>query len=179
MKTEIERIRRFPRLMKVSDQVWVAVALLHCEHPERSDFSKHEIAERAKAVDPEGAERPGISQHISTHCVASKPTSPAKYRMLTRSGRGRRRLFRQGDEFHPSRVNGRTAPSREDLPEKYHELLDWYETEYDRPREAARTQRGAGAETLLRLMGRISREDADEMIRIIDDCCGRVDASEW
>jgi hypothetical protein len=180
MKAVIEGIRHFPRIaLKVADQVWVATALLHREHPERKDFSKREIAQRAKSEDPEGARRPGISQHISTHCVASLPPSPAKYRMLTRSARGRQRLFRLGDEFHPARANGKTAPMREDLPERYNELLDWYEAEYDRPRQAAKTERGATAETLMKLMGRISREDANEMIRIIDDCCGRVDASEW
>ena len=180
MRAGIERIHSFPRVgLKVADQVWVATALLHREHPERSDFSKREIAQRAKSEDPEGAGRPGISQHISTHCVASKPSSPATYRMLTLSTRGRRRLFRYGDDFHPLRASGKTAPRREDLPEKYHDLLDWYETEYDRPREAASAERGATAETLMKLMGRISQEDADEMIRIINDCCGRVDASEW
>lgn len=38
---------------------------------------------------------------------------------------------------------------------------------------------GASAETLIKLMGRITPEDAEEMIRIIDDCCGRVDTREW
>jgi hypothetical protein len=180
MKTATENAQGLPRIeLKVADQVWIATALLHREHPQRSDFSKREIAQRAKSEYPEGASRPGISQHISTHCVASVPPSPAKYRMLTRSARGRRHLFRFGDEFHPQRSDGKTVPMREDLPEKYHELLDWYETEYDRPRNAAKTERGATAETLMKLMGRISREDANEMTRIIDDCCGRVDASEW
>jgi hypothetical protein len=180
MKAPTEGIRRFSRIeLKVADQVWVATALLHREQPQRTDFSKREIAQRAKTEYPEGAARPGISQHISTHCVASKAPSPAKYRMLTRSERGRRRLFRVGDEFHPQRADGKTVPRREDLPEKYRELVDWYETEHNRPSEAARTDRGATAETLMKLMGSISREDADEMIEIIDDCCGRVDANEW
>jgi len=179
MRAEVEPIDRYPRLMKVADQVWVATAVLQRAHPERTDFSKGEIARQAKLEDPEGARRPGISQHISTHCVASRPPSPATLRMLTRSARGRRRLFRLGDDFHPLRANGKTAPSREDLPEKYQNLLDWYETEYNRPRELERTERGATAEALMKLIGRISRKDADEMIRIIDDCCGRVDASEW
>jgi len=178
MKSEAKEIQRFPRLLKVADQIWVATALLHREHPERGDFSKREIAQRAKSEDPEGASRPGISQHISTHCVATKAPSPAKYRMLTRSGRGRRRLFRTGDDFHPLRETGKSVPEAEDLPVKYAELLDWYKTEHDRPK-APRTEEGASAETLMKLMGRISREDADEMIRIINDCCGRVDASEW
>src|ERR1022692_2533922 len=77
--------------LTVADQVWIAMAFLHRESPERADFSKQEIRRRCEAVDPDGARRPGISQHISTHCVASKPPSPAKHRMLTRTGTGRRR----------------------------------------------------------------------------------------
>lgn len=168
--------------LKIADQVWVATALLHQEHPERADFSKQEIFERAQREYPEGARRPGISQHISTHCVASNPPSPAKHRMLTRTGSGRRRLFRPEDKYHPLRATGNKTPHREDLPERYHALLDWYETEYDKrrkPEDAGAKPEGATPETLMRLMGRISREDADEMIRVIDDCCGRVDASEW
>ncbi len=167
--------------IKVADQVWVATALLHQEHPERSDFFKQEILQRAQREYPEGARRPGMSQHISTHCVASNPPSPAKHRMLTRAGTGRRRLFRSGDEFHPLRANGNVMPERQDLPDRYHGLLDWYETEYDtqRNRRDAARPRGATAETLMKLMGRISREDADEMIRAINDSCGHPDANEW
>jgi len=180
MKAGTDQIRRFPREeLKVADQVWIAAALLHREQPERSDFSKREIAERARLEDAAGAARPGISQHISTHCVASRPPSPATYRMLTRSGRGRRRLFRRGDDFHPLRGNGKTMPRREELPQEYRELIDWYKTEYDRPKEDTEAERGASGEALMKLMGRISRDDADEMIRIINDCCGGVDASEW
>lgn len=168
--------------LTVADQVWVAIALLHFENPDRDDFSKREILQQCDAVDPEGARRPGISQHISTHCVASKPSSPAKHRMLTRTGSGRRRLFRPTDVEHPDRHEGKIAPLREELPEKYRYLLDWYEREYARaPREhtLASKSRGASAETLMKLIGRLSREDADEIIRIIDDCCGHVDANEW
>lgn len=179
MKAAAKAIHRYPRLMTVADQVWVATALLHRAHPECADFSKSEIIRQAESEDAEGARRPGISQHISTHCVASKPPSPATHRMLTRSARGRRRLFRRGDEFHSLRAMGKTTPRREDLIEKYHDLLDWYETEYNQSRETERTERGATAETLMKLMGTINRDDADEMIRIINDCCGRVDASEW
>jgi hypothetical protein len=167
--------------LKVADQIWVATALLHRENPQRTDFSKQEIRRKAEREDAGGAKRPGISQHISTHCVASKAPSPAKHRMLTRTGRGRRRLFRPGDYFHPLRADGKVTPVREELPERYRELLDWYETEYGKKPGAdeAAKDRGATAETLMKLMGRISREDADEMIRIIDDCCGRVDTNEW
>ena len=39
------------------------------------------------------------------------------------------RLFRPGDQVHPSR-KGKTMPAREELPERYHGLLDWYQQEY-------------------------------------------------
>lgn len=168
--------------LKVADHVWVATALLHKENPGRSDFSKQEIRQRAEQEDAEGSKRPGISQHISTHCVASKPPMPAKHRMLTRTQKGRRRLYRDEDPTHPGRHNGNTTPNREDLHEKYHSLLDWYEREYNHKQNTSPSgtkQGGATAETMMKLIGRISREDADEMIRIIDECCGRVDANEW
>jgi hypothetical protein len=38
---------------------------------------------------------------------------------------------------------------------------------------------GATAEVLMRLIGRIKREDGEEMIRIIDESCGRIDLDEW
>ncbi len=168
--------------LKVADQVWVATALLHRENPDRMDFSKQEIRERAEEEYLEGAKRPGISQHISTHCVASKPPTPAKHRMLSRTRSGRRRLFREGiDAEHPDRKEGNTCPNREDLPDEYCSLLDWYENEYNRkelPKVARRT-RGATAEVMMKMMGRISQEDANELIQIINECCGQIDASEW
>ena len=168
--------------VSVADQVWLATALLHHEDRDRMDFSKPEIRRSCDEIDAEGARRPAISQHISTHCVASRPASPAKHRMLTRTRTGRRRLFRPGDDEHSDRREGKTAPLREEVPEKYRYLIDWYENEYAKPRKGGQTasqSQGATAETLMKLMGRISREDADELIQIIDDCCGRVDANEW
>lgn len=168
--------------LHVADLVWVAAALLHREHPGRADFSNEEIRKRAEREDAEGAIRPGMATHISSHCVASKEPRPAKHRMLTRTRQGRSRLFRSGDRFHPLRAGGNITPPKENLPEKYQYLLEWYESEYNKnamEEEAAAKSRGATAETLMRLIGSISREDADELIRIIDDGCGRVDANEW
>jgi hypothetical protein len=167
--------------LNVADLVWVATALLHREHPERADFSNDEIRRRAAQEDPEGANRPGIATHISSHCVASKEPLPAKHRMLTRTRNGRRRLFRRGDRVHPLRSDGHTTPPRENLPEKYHYLIDWYEAAYNKPagEDPAGKPLGATAETLMKMIGRISREDADELIRAIDEGCGGIDANEW
>ena len=46
--------------------------------------------------------------------------------MLTETVPGRRRLFRLGDSYHPEREGSKTVPEREDLPEEYRSLLDWY-----------------------------------------------------
>jgi hypothetical protein len=54
--------------------------------------------------------------------------------MLYETGTGRRRLFRPGDDYHPEREGPperrgtRITPRREDIPERYRYLLDWYET---------------------------------------------------
>ena len=169
--------------LKVADQVWVATALLHRENPQRTDFTKQEIRERAEQEDYNLGQRPGISQHISTHCVASKPPNPARHRMLTRTGTGRRRLFREGDKVHPARQSGNIVPRREDLPEKYHSLLDWYEQDYSRghgipgslapqPKSASRGTSGA---VLFRFWGIMSPDRAKEFERIVEEGCERID----
>lgn len=112
--------------MKVADQVWIASALLHREHPTAADFSCRQIAERALRIAPF---RRGLQVHISRHCVANRPPDPADLRMLFATARGRRRLFRPEDECDPRR-RGRTHPQREDLPPQYRQLVDWYEGRY-------------------------------------------------
>ncbi len=111
--------------ISVADEVWLATALLHFEHPERTDFEKWEIMERAAQENLVEPQRPGVSTHISSHAVAGKKPAPNDYRMLVETERGRRRLFREGDAYHPDR-KGKIAPSPEDLPGKYLYLLDWY-----------------------------------------------------
>lgn len=45
--------------------------------------------------------------------------------MLYATGRNRRRLYRPGDECHPGR-SGRCIPEKTGIPEKYHELVEWW-----------------------------------------------------
>ena len=115
--------------MKVADQVWVATALLHRTNPDRNWFWKREIEQRA--VD-EGFVplRPGFATHVSRHAVAGLEPKPGNYRMLTEVGRGQRRLFRTGDPVHAGRT-GKQFPERDDLPEQYRHLVDWYLAGYD------------------------------------------------
>lgn len=120
--------------LKVADEVWIATALLHREHPDRPDFTTTEIEERAR---PEAAPeplRPGVRVHVIQHCVANRPPNSGRYLMLIETARHRRRLYRPGDPHHPDRAGAKHAPDRADIPERYHDLLDWYEREYARPR---------------------------------------------
>ncbi|HEX6503338.1 MAG TPA: hypothetical protein VF011_08820 [Terriglobales bacterium] len=114
------------RQIKVADEVWIAAALLHREHPRQADFSVAEIMQRA--VHEAGSEplRPGVYVHIVQHCVANRPPNPGRYRMLYETAPGRRRLFRTGDPYDPAREGAKTTPRSEDLPEEYRKLLHWY-----------------------------------------------------
>lgn len=114
--------------LRVADEVWIAMALLHREQPKRNDFSVEEIMERL-SKEAHGAElRPGIRVHINQHCVANRPPNPARYRMLFETAPGRRRLFRDGDSYDTAREGAKIVPSRADIPSEYAGLLDWYRT---------------------------------------------------
>lgn len=116
--------------MKVADEAWISVALLHNENPHRPDFAVKEIKERARK---EGWRlRQGFYQHVSSHCVANKPADPANHRMLYEDSRGRKRLFREGDTFHPDRQDGKVRPDVQDLPPQYRNLIGWYDSVYSR-----------------------------------------------
>lgn len=126
---------------RIADGVWIAAALLHIEYPDRPDFSEAEIQARFLAEGlPRGAHSNTLPAHVSSHCVANRPRSrsssdPAKlqggaYRILYETRSGFRRLFRPPDDVHPdrwqSRRESKSVPRREQIPEKYHHLLDWY-----------------------------------------------------
>ncbi len=117
-------------MLKVADEVFVAVGLLHREHPEQEDFSIGEIVDRAEAEKLTPRLRPGVRVHVTTHSVAGLPPNPGRYTTLTATSSGRRRLFRPGDPVHPARVGGKQLPAEGDLPASYRPLLTWYATEY-------------------------------------------------
>lgn len=160
MKTENE----LKTMVKVADEVWIATALLHREHHEREDYTIQEIVDRAETENVYGELRPGVRVHATQHCVANRPPNPGGYIMLYATGKRTRRLFRPGDPVHPRR-NGKVIPNREDIPERYHELLDWYATEYARTRGA----KGHPLDALLALKGTGKEiwqdEDPDEYVR--------------
>lgn len=118
--------------IKVADEVWIATALLHKENPKRSSFSVREIVDRVAEENIYGRLRPGVQIHAYMHCVANKRPNPGNYRILVETKEGGRRLFREGDEFHPYREGGKMKPNPYDIPEKYEELLDWFDGEYSK-----------------------------------------------
>ncbi len=125
-----------PAEIRVADEVWVAVALLHREQPAAADFTLADIEARVRQEGIAGDVRKGVYPHVSVHCVANRPPNPGRYRMLVETAPSRRRLFRPGDSYHPDREGAKTIPRRGEVPRKYHALLDWYEREYA-PRETA------------------------------------------
>jgi hypothetical protein len=114
--------------LRVADEVWIAVALLHREQPKRQDFSIEEIMERAGKESHGEALRPSIRVHVNQHCVANRPPNPARYRMLFETAPGRRRLFRDGDNYDAAREGAKIAPASAEIPSEYAGLLDWYRT---------------------------------------------------
>ncbi len=112
--------------VKVADEVWIATALLHREHPEAPDFLIEEIVDRARRERLHESLRPGVYVHVVLHCVANRPPNPGRYRMLFETTEGRRRLYRKGDVYHPAREGSKITPEPEDIPAEYGELLNWY-----------------------------------------------------
>jgi hypothetical protein len=96
--------------IRCADEVWIAAALLHREHPQRNGFTIREIVTRAQREGILGVLRKGVSIHASVHCVANRPPSPAGFRMLYATGKRTRRLYRPSDEAHPKR-RGKMIPN--------------------------------------------------------------------
>lgn len=163
--------------IKVADQAWIATALLHRERPERTDFRLGEIIARAaREFGFPQTERKGVWQHLVGHSVASNAPTPARHRMLTKTGRGRRRLFREGDAVNPER-DGKVVPASEDIPTKYQPLLFWYQSEYNQ--KLAKPQGPAGGSSpaaFLAFVGLIPAYDLKVMEEVIERECERIEA---
>ena len=111
--------------LKVADEVWIATALLHREHPSASDFSIEEIVDRARREGLHEPLRPGVYVHVVSHCVANRAPNPGRYRMILETSEGRRRLYRKGDAYHSDRARGifRRALEKPSRQESFRELV--------------------------------------------------------
>jgi hypothetical protein len=150
--------------LKVADEVWIAAALLHREHPDQADFTVAEIVERARQEGLTPDLRPGVYVHAVLHCVANRPPNPGRYRMLVETAPNRRRLYREGDRAHEARRGAKVTPAHSAIPPRYHPLLDWYKRDY-----APRRDLKPEADPLLALRGSGRQlwedEHADEYVR--------------
>jgi len=109
-----------------ADRVWIATALLHKENPERDDFSESEIVARGRREGFVEEKSNVFAVHVNQHCVSNRHPKPGNHRMLVETEKGRRRLYREGDVAWPGRT-GKVTPRRDQIPAKYHALLDWYQ----------------------------------------------------
>jgi hypothetical protein len=152
------------RSIRVADEAWLGLALLQHEHPERDSFSAREILDRVKREQATPELRPGVQVHIYLHNVANAEPNSARYRMFYKLAGDTYRLYRPTDAAHPAR-KGKMTPERDELPEKYHYLLDWYEREYC----AARNTIGEEDDPILQMWG-VGKEiwadtNADDYVR--------------
>jgi hypothetical protein len=116
--------------LTTANVVWIATALLHRENKDKDAFSTRQIFDKSKSLNLLRSADATLMMHISLHCVANAKAQPDKHRKIFRVVKGWYRLYRPGDTFDESRANGRSVPLAEEVPEKYGELIDWYNTEY-------------------------------------------------
>jgi len=123
--------------VKVADELYLIVALLHRENPSKEAFTIGEIAERA-AREGLGEARPdqkSLRQHAYEHAAANMPPGKrgGRYRMVFRQEDNRVRLLRPTDYVHPER-HQKFYPDPNEVPVMYHDLLEWAK---NRPEPAA------------------------------------------
>jgi len=112
--------RRDRPMLTINAGVFLAAKLLTRE---KTTFTVEEL--RNKIEEKFGDARPGVTTHISAHCVANAPKNTfVAYNYLWRVGRGRYRLFDpRSDHPHPSRKGGRTTPDPGGVPPELTHLL--------------------------------------------------------
>jgi hypothetical protein len=150
--------------IKVLDEVFIATALLHREHPDRQDFTISEIVDRATRENLFGKSRPGVRAYASAHGVANRAPSPNRYGILYATGERTRRLLLAGDDVHPERAE-KIFPDLEDIPPQHHELVEWARMRYRK----GTSQPVRWLEGLLKMAGTgrdvWKGEDPDEYVR--------------
>lgn len=151
--------------INIADEVFIATALLHREHPYRDDFTVQEIVSRVSEENLYGRLRPGIQTDASRHCVANKPANPAKLRMLNATRSGSRRLLNATADRHPGRT-GKTWPALDEVPAEYDDLIRWAMKRYG-PEKSTEAERWLGGVLSMRGLGQDlwSDENADAYVR--------------
>jgi hypothetical protein len=110
--------------MKVADELYLALALLHREQPQMEAFTVKEVVNRA-AQEGFAARATSLSAHAHGHAAANLPPGKnMRYRLLFKQEDGRIRLLRSSDYVHPDR-HQKFYPELRDIPERYHSLVEW------------------------------------------------------
>jgi hypothetical protein len=156
--------------VKVADELFLIVALLHRENPHASSFTISEVLGRAakEGLGAFRADQRSLRQHAYEHAAAN--VAPGKqggrYRMVFREEDNRIRLLRHSDYVHPER-HQKLRPSLEEIPERYHELVHWAERWYKKAGEQKAAARWLGGLHELRGLGRELWQgvDADKYVR--------------
>lgn len=153
--------------VKVADELYLVLALLHRENPAQEAFAIGEITARAQkeGLGAGRADQRSLRQHAYEHAAANVPPGKngGRYRMVFRQEDNRIRLLRPSDYVHPDR-HQKFHPEPEDVPAKYHELLDWARS---RPEAAHESPRWLDGLFALRGLGKQIWEgvDPDEYVR--------------
>ena len=113
--------------LTAADAVWIAAAMLHDRYPEAAGFTPSDIQHEVLRNNLTGTKPETVYQHIVQHVTATQPANPNRRRMLTELSNGLRRLFLDGDSYHPTRNGAQFAPKADDLPPHLRGWLSWYE----------------------------------------------------
>lgn len=106
-------------------RILCAVVKLTQQFGTESVFSKKEISQKVEQMFPGSADQPGLSTHLSSHCVvnASK-NSGTEQRFMFRVGHGQLRLVRAADLQH-TRSWEVSWPNFESASDEEREMLEW------------------------------------------------------
>ena len=139
---------RIMKIMSAADLVWVAMASLTKESPERTGFSHDDVRSRVYELEPHhGFEDTTVRTHVTNHCVANKKPDPGKHRKLYLNPDGSYRLYWPSDPCDPRRRDGKTLPDPNRIPTKYRDLLAWYRASH------AKAERVPVEDPILALLG--------------------------
>lgn len=111
----------------IVNEIWIAMADIAYQVKDiRLSVKNRELETRVTELFDDS--RPGVYVHISQHVVAQKRLNTGYNKcFLSATQKGSRRLYLPGDNIHETRKsNPQILPKREDLPEKYLYLLNWY-----------------------------------------------------
>jgi hypothetical protein len=124
--------------VKVADELFIVLALLHQEQPNKEAFDISEILDRARKEGlGEARDQRSLRLHAYEHAAANVPPRAVggRYRMVFRQRDNRIRLLSPADYVDPDR-HQKFYPNYEEVPAKYHELLDWAKQRCERGRDA-------------------------------------------